>query len=540
MKKIYNLSLLVLFFTFITSCEKDFDEINTSTTSATQIDPAFILNNAVINSSVVTLIYEIGVVQQIISPNSGVLTGANYNQDNRATTDDNWASYYRNVIKNTKDVISRTKDDPTRSNLMNMARILQAYAFMVLTDSYGDIPYAEGGEGYFSQIFFPVYETQQTIYPKIIAELTDATAALSASGKIETADILYGGDVAKWKKFGYSLLLRAGMRLSAVDATQAQAAVKKAFDGGVIISNSDNASVRHDANYKNPISNTLNSTEAANYYLTKPFVDALKSTNDPRLVSIAVRYIGASSGSAQIPANASIKAADQIGIPMGKDNATATCKVLCGGNDAVLSAFSAGINKPGDVLYISGTCDIMMVCLDNPKGSAGYNIRSHILPGLWLTLFVLNTGGKSLEWFQSVFCSEMTADQFYKDYIPSVIENKIDEEAPSYEPFLQGSRYSVHSLKAGFSGIDVNTTRDDFLMALLKGNNLYLASHLSEVSPMVKLNPNIKLTGGAGNIRNMDKVKKKWIGDYRFEYIDQSSLQGAAKLGKLYFENLNI
>ena len=215
------------------------------------------------------------------------------------------------------------------------------------------------------------------------------------------------------------------------------------------------------------------------------------------------------------------------------------CAVLCGGNDAVLSAFSAGINKPGDILFISGTCDIMMVCLDNPKGSAEYNIRSHILPNLWMTLFVLNTGGKSLEWFQSVFCSEMTTDQFYNDYIPAVIDKKIEEEIPSYIPFLQGSRYSVELLKAGFSGIDVNTTRDDFLMALLKGNNLYLASHLSEVSPVVKLNRNIKLTGGAGNIRNLDKVKRKWIGDYGFEYIDQSSLQGAAKLGKFYFENCN-
>jgi len=216
-----------------------------------------------------------------------------------------------------------------------------------------------------------------------------------------------------------------------------------------------------------------------------------------------------------------------------------SCAVLCGGNDAVLSAFSAGIKKPGDILFISGTCDIMMVCLDNPKGSAEYNIRSHILPGLWMTLFVLNTGGKSLEWFHSVFCSEMTADQFYNDYIPTVIDKKIEEEVPSYIPFLQGSRYSVELLKAGFSGIDVNTTRDDFLMALLKGNNLYLASHLLEVSPVVKLSRKIKLTGGAGNIRNLDKVKRKWIGDYQFEYIEQSSLQGAAKLGKLYFENLN-
>lgn len=324
MKKLYTICLLALMFTMITSCDKDFDELNTSKTSATDVDPAFILNNAVINSSVVTLVFEIGIVQQIISPNSGVLTGANFNQENRTTFDVNWVSYYRNVIKHTKDIIARTKDDPARANLMNMARILQVYAFMIVTDSYGDVPYEEGGEGYTSQIFFPKYETQQSIYPKIIKELSEASAALSASGRIETADILYGGNVDKWKKFGYSLLLRAGMRLSAVDPTQAQAAVKTAFDGGVITLNIDNAFVRHDANYRNPISNTLNSTEAANFYLTKPFVDALKSTNDPRLVSIAVRYMGAKSGSDQVPAKASILATDQIGIPMGNDNKTAT------------------------------------------------------------------------------------------------------------------------------------------------------------------------------------------------------------------------
>ena len=324
MKKILSFSVLVIFYIFITSCENNFDEINTSKTGATEIDPAFVLNNAIINSSVVTLIYQIGVVQQIISPNSGVLTGANYNMDNRDATDDVWVTYYRNVIRNTKDIIKQTNDKPERSNLMNMARILQCYAFMVLTDTYGDVPYTEGGEGYSSGIFLPVYDTQESIYPKLITELTEASGALNASGKIETADILYGGNIAQWKKFGYSLLLRAGMRLCNVDAAKAQAAVSAAFNGGVITANADNAFIRHDANYRNPISQTLNSTEAANYYLTKPFVDALKSTNDPRLVSIAVRYKGAKSGSDHIPANASTAAADQIGIPMGKDNKTAT------------------------------------------------------------------------------------------------------------------------------------------------------------------------------------------------------------------------
>lgn len=323
MKKILNYILLFSASMFLASCDENFDELNTNKVSATAIDPAFQLNNAILNSSPSSfgiLVYEIGIVQQIISPNSGVLTGANYNQDNRASTQSNWQAYYRNVIKNTKDVINRVKDDPARSNLLQMTRIIQAYAFMVLTDSYGSIPYTEGGEGYNNQIFFPTYDAQELIYTDIIKELEEASASLNPAGRIETADILYSGNIVKWKNFGYSLLLRAGMRLSEVDVTKAQSIVAKALQGGVIITNADNAAIRHDANYNNPISNTLNSTEAANFYLTKPFVDFLKNSNDPRLPAIAVRYVGAKSGPEQQPAIQSYDPALQVGMPMGNDN----------------------------------------------------------------------------------------------------------------------------------------------------------------------------------------------------------------------------
>lgn len=327
MKNIFRYTLLLgTLLIFQTSCDEGFDEINTSKTGAIAIDPAFQLNNAVINCSFPTgsLIYDIGIVQQIISPNSGVLTGANYNQDNRDATDDLWQGYYRNVIRNTRDVIARTSALPERGNLMNMARILQAYAFMVLTDDYGDIPYNEGGTGYSEQIFFPKYDKQEDVYSAIIQELKDASAALNAGGKVETADILYGGNVDQWKKFANSILLRAGMRLSRVNPTKAAQVVADAFAAGVITSNTDNAKMRHDNNYLNPVGNTLNSTEAANFYMTEPFVNYLKSTNDPRLSAIAVRYVGAKSGPEQTTDRQSYDADDQIGMPMGHNNGTIT------------------------------------------------------------------------------------------------------------------------------------------------------------------------------------------------------------------------
>lgn len=322
MKSIFRYSFFIFFLLGVSSCEEGFDDLNTNQVDPTAIDVAFILNNAIIGLSFPggALVYDIGVVQQIISPNSGVLTGANYNQDNRNSTEDIWIDYYQNVIKHTRDIIAQAQDESKRNNLVQMTRIVQSYAFMVLTDAYGDIPYFEGGKGFTDQIVLPKYDPQQNIYPAIIEELTQASAALNETGGTEVGEVLYGGDINKWKKLANSLLLRAGMRLSKIDPAQAQQVVNAAFQKGLMQSNDDNFFIRHDNNYTNGFGNTLNGTEANNYYLVEPFVNYLKNANDPRLGAIAVRYVGAKSGPEQKPDLASSDPAVQIGMPMGHDN----------------------------------------------------------------------------------------------------------------------------------------------------------------------------------------------------------------------------
>jgi hypothetical protein len=337
MKKLSRYVLLIVIITYEASCDKGLEEININRVNPTAVDPAALLNNAIINLSYSTrsVIFDMGVVQQLVSPNGGVLAGANFNQDSRdaGTGGAIWALYYQNVIKYTHDVILQTKSVAGRSNLYNMARIIQAYAFMILTDEYGSIPYTEAGAGYSDLILFPKYDNQQDIYPKLLTEFTEATAALTTNSAvaIETQDILYSGNITKWKKFGYSSLLRAGMRLSKVDAVKAQSAVQAALAGGVITDNADNAYIRHDANFTQPIGIMLNGSEAANFYLVKAFVDTLKFNSDPRLSSIAVRYKGAKSGNDQTVAVSTTNPVDQIGMPMGYDNGTIGARATADG-----------------------------------------------------------------------------------------------------------------------------------------------------------------------------------------------------------------
>ena len=325
MKRILNVFLITALLVSAAGCEKKLEILNVNRVSPTTLDPALMLNQAIINSSAPfkTLVFDMGAVQQIITPNGGVVAGANFNQDNRdVTSQPVWAVYYQGVIKNTHDVIVKTKAMPSRANMYNMARIFQAYTFMVLTDEYGDLPYFQGGAGFTEQVFFPKYDKQPDIYNDIIKELTEASAALSTAGTIESSDLLYAGNIAKWKKFANSLLLRAGMRLVKADAARAQSVASAAIAAGVITDNADDAYIRHDANYTNPIGNGLNGSEAANFYLTKPFIDRLKTTNDPRLAAIAVRYVGATTGNGQSAAAGNTSATVQVGMPMGYDNGT--------------------------------------------------------------------------------------------------------------------------------------------------------------------------------------------------------------------------
>ncbi|MGB3587651.1 MAG: SusD/RagB family nutrient-binding outer membrane lipoprotein [Tunicatimonas sp.] len=319
--KAYIVSLLIVL-GLTTGCEEEFDKINTNETLATSLDPSYSMNDAIITASFPTsiFIYELAIVQQIITPNGSSLAGANFNQDNQ-TRSGIWQNHYRNVLKSTVDVLDKTQEDPEYFNLYQMARIWRAYTGMQLTDTFGDVPFSEAGLAFLEGNTLPVYDRQQDIYNEILSELEEATAALDAS-QPQVLEVLYGGDVAKWKSFGYSLMLRAAMRLSKVDPALAQEYVTKAVAGGLIQSNEGNAMIRHTVLYTNPSGSWLNGSEANNYFLTANFVDYLQENNDPRLASIAVRYVGAQSGSDQTSASATVDPSVQVGMPVGYDNST--------------------------------------------------------------------------------------------------------------------------------------------------------------------------------------------------------------------------
>jgi len=238
-----------------------------------------------------------------------------------------WDRILPNGIRNSIDVINKWKDDDAYYAEVQMMRIMKVILFHRLTDQYGDVPYSEAGLGYISGVGYPKYDDQQSIYQDMLKELKEAAEALStvSGSQIASADLMYKGDVVKWRKFAYSLMLRLGMRLSKVDPSAAQTWVNTAVSGGIFESNEDNGIIEHPDgvetdNSIDGFAKIIAHEDPNAYRLSESFVNLLKNSNDPRLPFIATVCENPSlkigSGSWQIGDSTFSK---QLGMPNGYD-----------------------------------------------------------------------------------------------------------------------------------------------------------------------------------------------------------------------------
>lgn len=193
------------------------------------------------------------------------------------------------------------KDDPNLVNNLAMTRIMKVAIIQRLTDFYGDIPITEAGLAYINGTMKPKYDRQADIYKYMLETLDAETKALSTDPAIlaltwkgnadpkKARDIVYSGDINKWKKYGYSLMLRLAMRASVADAAMAKTYAEKAIAGGVITSNSDNWTLltKDGMNSeKSPYSSFFEGSPSGDperyMKMGEYFVDFLKAKADPR------------------------------------------------------------------------------------------------------------------------------------------------------------------------------------------------------------------------------------------------------------------
>jgi hypothetical protein len=231
---------------------------------------------------------------------------------------------YTYQVKNAVDLYTTTIGKPQYKNLHQISRIMKALVFERITDVYGDVPYFQAGQAYHKSIYFPVYDKQQDIYADLFKEVSQAVDSLDENADKPKGDLFYftaGDQIAEWKTFGNTLLLRMAMRLTKVDPTTAQSWVNK-LQGLTMASNADNAIVAHDGTNDPLLINRIyrgigeDGAVQLDGQISQAFIDTLKYNNDPRLPILSFVYAD-TVAPIPTPIMGSALPADQHGLPNG-------------------------------------------------------------------------------------------------------------------------------------------------------------------------------------------------------------------------------
>ena len=302
------------------SCTKNFEEINTDPNRPKEITPGVMLGqlqyrmiNSVLSDSRF-FTHELmqvdaprvspgggGVHRYIIPPGEGI-----------------WNSFYTNMAD--VEDIYKIADGLQENNYKAIALVYKSWAFSILTDLYGDVPYTEATKGSEAN-FLPKFDRQQDIYPQLLDNLTLANSLFDPA-----RPLTYGGDmlyksattagavnpgIVKWKKFCNSLKLRLLLRISkrqgAIDVqSEINTILGNPEKYPLFTGNDDEAIFRYTGAfpYYNPFYNTRTLEWRDGAYFTEFFINKMNADNDPRRTVLAnqvtvngvLKYQGIKSG----------------------------------------------------------------------------------------------------------------------------------------------------------------------------------------------------------------------------------------------------
>ena len=198
-------------------CSKDYLDVNTNPNSLTASTPDVVFAAAANRTAA------------IISPNetgeywSGHWTQSStyiydavrfsYNFNN--TNFNFWDTWY-DVVQDFQYVINNA-DATGIPAFKGPAKVMKAYIFHQIVDSYGNAPYSDALRGVGS--IAPKFDDQKAIYDSLIVLLDAAIVDLKANAFVATqgaSDIVFKGNVTGWVRFANSLKLRLLIRQSRI------------------------------------------------------------------------------------------------------------------------------------------------------------------------------------------------------------------------------------------------------------------------------------------------------------------------------------
>jgi hypothetical protein len=288
-----------------TSCTDDFDKMNANPNSPTAIGAQYLLPTGIetaidrywghrtrferINIDAAELYV------QHLTRNIYSNEGDDYTVS-PALVANNWKGFYNDSQLNFQRIILQTGETGTapNKNYEGVALVMRSWVFSLLTDMYGAIPYTDAIKGTGDvPNYTPKYDPMDVVYAGLLNDLKMANEKLTVGGPAIAGDIMYGGDIMKWKKFANSLRLRLANRQAAKKPAESKAIMAEILADAtkfpIFASNADNAQLNCTTTLpsNNEWNQVMKQDGRTDWNISKTLADKMNELDDARITVFA-------------------------------------------------------------------------------------------------------------------------------------------------------------------------------------------------------------------------------------------------------------
>lgn len=298
------------------SCKKNITDLNTNPTRPAVVPSSALFTNASVNLSDVLASTNVNNNNFRLFSQYWTETiyrdETRYNLNGRTIPDRWWATFYRDIIKDLTEASRVTETEGLSlsaeqiKNRKAINEILIVYSYYHLLASFGNIPYTEALD---INNLKPKYDDAAEVFDKLVTRLNAALGDLDESAPgYGSADVINSDDISAWVRFANSLKMKMGMMITDVDLAKASAIVTEAAPN-VVSDNSENIMMKYLASppNTNPVWEDLIQSGRHDFVAAKPFMDTLKTRNDPRIpfyfneaITAGNGYVGQNPGNSAV------------------------------------------------------------------------------------------------------------------------------------------------------------------------------------------------------------------------------------------------
>lgn len=283
-------SLIVFSCIVNSSCLTDFEELNKDPNQSDYIDPSLLfiysLKQGAGNYNSDVNVEQWGLMNYCMyfAAKGGIIPGEEYVIP--GSKDLLWNEQYSNALVNAQEALNLYGDSAKYENQIAALNIWKTFLFQRITDLWGDIPYADALKGYHELNYQPQYSSQQDIYGDMLTMLKDASESINENQSFFSSDIdlIYQGDVLKWKAFANSLRLRLAIRIKYADPERYEQEMSELQNLDFIANNISSALFPFNSDKKNHVYEADFTGQARIQNNPSKFlVDMLVDSSDPRV-----------------------------------------------------------------------------------------------------------------------------------------------------------------------------------------------------------------------------------------------------------------